>query len=172
VQNHRYFVDLELYHLHDLSHHSTARMDMSSGMTMSGMAMYFTTSTTTPLYSSSWTPSTTGQYAGTCVFLIALATISRLLSVYRYKKEENWHAAAINRRYIVVANQEGEPEGTLKEKVRSTGEAGVLTARGKEEDVKIIATKALGTRSRPWRLSVDVPRAMIYTVQAGLGYLL
>lgn len=145
-------------------------MDMSSGMAMS-MPMYFNNAKNTPLFSSSWVPNTTGQYAGTCLFLIVLAIISRLLSIYRFKKEEAWHAAAINRRYIVVANQDGGPQETLREKVRETGEGGVLTARGREEDVKIIATKAL-QRSRPWRLSVDVPRAFIYVVQAGLSYLL
>ncbi|KAH7410354.1 Ctr copper transporter [Phaeosphaeria sp. MPI-PUGE-AT-0046c] len=47
------------------------------------MAMTFFTSTTTPLYSTSWTPTTTGQYAGTCIFLITLAAIFRALLAVR-----------------------------------------------------------------------------------------
>jgi copper transporter 1 len=45
--------------------------------------MTFFTSITTPLYSSSWSPNTTSQYAGTCIFLIALATIFRALLATR-----------------------------------------------------------------------------------------
>ncbi|KAE9364461.1 hypothetical protein N431DRAFT_496960 [Stipitochalara longipes BDJ] len=60
----------------------------SSDMTMMGMesmAMTFFTSRNTPLYSMSWTPSSTGQYAGTCIFLIAFATIFRALLAVRVK---------------------------------------------------------------------------------------
>ncbi|OJI84636.1 hypothetical protein ASPTUDRAFT_188744 [Aspergillus tubingensis CBS 134.48] len=53
-------------------------MSTDSSMSMS-MTMVFFTSTTTPLYSNGWTPSNTGQYAGTCIFLIALAVMLRLL---------------------------------------------------------------------------------------------
>jgi hypothetical protein len=45
--------------------------------------MTFFTSTSTPLYSSSWTPASTGQYAGTCIFLIAFAAIFRALLAVR-----------------------------------------------------------------------------------------
>jgi copper transporter 1 len=47
------------------------------------MAMTFFTSTNTPLYSLSWIPNSTGQYAGTCIFLIAFATIFRALLAVR-----------------------------------------------------------------------------------------
>ncbi|KAF2720487.1 hypothetical protein K431DRAFT_226488 [Polychaeton citri CBS 116435] len=47
------------------------------------MAMVFFTSTTTPLFSWSWVPRGVGQYAGTCIFLIALATIFRGLVAVR-----------------------------------------------------------------------------------------
>ncbi|KAF2005042.1 hypothetical protein P154DRAFT_518618 [Amniculicola lignicola CBS 123094] len=55
-------------------------MDMSSTTSMMGMdtmAMTFFTSTTTPLFSMAWTPNSAGQYAGTCIFLIVLATVFR-----------------------------------------------------------------------------------------------
>jgi hypothetical protein len=45
--------------------------------------MTFFTSTSTPLYSASWTPTSAGQYAGTCIFLIAFATIFRALLAVR-----------------------------------------------------------------------------------------
>jgi copper transporter 1 len=60
-------------------------MDMSSSsmMGMEDMAMTFFTSTTTPLFSKAWTPNGAGQYAGTCIFLVALATIFRSLLAIR-----------------------------------------------------------------------------------------
>lgn len=58
----------------------------SSGMEMTemgDMAMTFFASSTTPLYSASWTPTSRGQYAGTCIFLIAFAAIFRALLAAR-----------------------------------------------------------------------------------------
>lgn len=46
-------------------------------MGMSDMSMTFFTATDTPLYSDAWTPKSTGAYAGTCIFLIALAVLFR-----------------------------------------------------------------------------------------------
>lgn len=45
---------------------SSTTMD-STMMMMSSMMMTFYTSTTTSLYSMAWTPSSRGQYAGTCI---------------------------------------------------------------------------------------------------------
>ncbi|KAF2222954.1 Ctr copper transporter [Elsinoe ampelina] len=47
------------------------------------MAMVFFTSSSTPLYSSAWTPQTVGQYAGTCIFLIVLSMSFRALVAVR-----------------------------------------------------------------------------------------
>ena len=46
--------------------------------------MTFFTSTSTPLFSLSWSPSTAGQYAGTCIFLIVLAALFRALVAIRF----------------------------------------------------------------------------------------
>ncbi|KAJ5326986.1 hypothetical protein MYU51_008159 [Penicillium brevicompactum] len=63
---------------------STSSMDMdmsdsSMSMSMADMAMTFFVSFKTPLFSTEWTPGTKGQYAGTCIFIIALAVIMRVL---------------------------------------------------------------------------------------------
>ncbi|PQE19183.1 Ctr copper transporter protein [Rutstroemia sp. NJR-2017a BBW] len=62
-------------------------MSMSSSgttlMSMDSMAMTFFTSTTTPLFSMTWTPTSIGQYAGTCIFLIAFAAVFRALLAVR-----------------------------------------------------------------------------------------
>ncbi|KAF2227275.1 copper transporter family protein [Elsinoe ampelina] len=134
------------------------------------MAMYFTTAQDTPLWSQTWTPTSTGAYAGTCIFLIVLAIISRGLAAFRQRLEVKWHDAAINRRYIVVAG--GSNEGQLSNQLKEEGEGGVLTARGIDENVQVIKTKARSREGTPWRVSTDLPRAGIFTVQAGVGYLL
>jgi len=54
-----------------------------STMPMSSMTMTFFTSTSTPLFSLAWHPSTPGQYAGTCIFLIILAALFRGLVAIR-----------------------------------------------------------------------------------------
>ncbi|USP80905.1 Ctr copper transporter [Curvularia clavata] len=63
---------------------SSSTSSSSTSMTMSTMSMTFFTSTTTPLFSLSWTPHTAGQYTGTCIFLIALAAIFRALIAVRF----------------------------------------------------------------------------------------
>ncbi|KAJ4984354.1 low affinity copper transporter [Stagonosporopsis vannaccii] len=58
----------------------------SSSMTMMGadsMAMTFFVSTSTPLWSTSFSPHNAGQYAGICTFLIAFAVMFRLLLAVR-----------------------------------------------------------------------------------------
>ncbi|KAF5590119.1 uncharacterized protein FSUBG_10957 [Fusarium subglutinans] len=56
---------------------STMAMDMEQ------MNMAFFTSTKTLLWTKSFAPETTGQYAGVCIFLIAFATILRMLLTLR-----------------------------------------------------------------------------------------
>jgi copper transporter 1 len=80
--------------------------DGSSGITtmmgMNEMAMTFFTSTSTPLFSNSWTPASTGQYAGTCIALIVLATTFRALLAVRLNIIEI--LAAIERRHSGVGD--------------------------------------------------------------------
>ncbi|UZP39098.1 hypothetical protein NXS19_006914 [Fusarium pseudograminearum] len=47
------------------------------------MNMVFFTSTKTLLWAKDFAPTTTGQYAGVCIFLIAFATIFRMLLALR-----------------------------------------------------------------------------------------
>ncbi|KAF4442812.1 hypothetical protein F53441_11640 [Fusarium austroafricanum] len=60
-------------------------MSTSDGgtMDMEQMNMVFFTSTTTPLWTKSFMPRTTGQYAGACIFLITFATVFRMLVALR-----------------------------------------------------------------------------------------
>ncbi|KAF5018433.1 hypothetical protein F66182_9586, partial [Fusarium sp. NRRL 66182] len=54
------------------------------------MTMVFQTETRTPLYSNSWTPNSSGAYAGTCIFLAVLAIIARGLVALRAVQEARW----------------------------------------------------------------------------------
>ena len=137
------------------------------------MPMVFTTDHSTPLFSSQWTPTTTGSYAGTCIFLVVLAIISRMLQAYRQIIEIKWHDKAVKRRYIVLAGETTEQrEKQLGLNDTEKTEEALLTARGVEERVRVLRSSRRGVETKPWRFSTDLPRACIFTVQAGVGYLL
>ena len=132
------------------------------------MSMVFFTSTTTPLFSSRWSPTSTGTYAGTCIFLIALAIVFRGLLAGKSVLERRWRDNALNRQYVAV-------RGMKTEAVRMTeddnAEDGVLiTARGVETDVRVV--KNHKTPAMAWRFSTDLPHAFYVTVIAGVAYLL
>ena len=44
---------------------------------MSSMMMVFTNAHNIPLYSTAWTPNSAASFAGTCIFLVILASILR-----------------------------------------------------------------------------------------------
>lgn len=131
------------------------------------MSMTFFSSTTTPLYSSMWTPSSIGAYAGTCIFLILLAVVFRCLLAVRSWREEAWMDAEFNRRYVTVAGKSPKSERVSQD---SDAKRMVLSENGVEEDVMIV--KKRGASKRPWRFSVDPVRAVMDTVVIGVGYLL
>ena len=139
------------------------------------MIMTFFTATDTPLYSLDWTPGSTGSYAGTCIFLIILAVLFRVLLAGKAWKEERWLDDELKRRYVAV-----EGRGSLAMKIRGQDGNGiaeegdaksmVISENGLEEDVVVVRKK--GPIRRPWRWSVDLVRASMDTTIAGVGYLL
>ncbi|KAL1998922.1 hypothetical protein VTN02DRAFT_5336 [Thermoascus thermophilus] len=148
-------------------------MDMShshSGSAMSGssMAMVFHNDRRTPLWSSAWTPTSTGQYAGTCIFLIIFAVINRCLVAAKSVLEQRWLAAHLERRYVLVAGK--TPEAGRIESDPTAKTASLVTAQGVEESVKVVRRNAQETV--PWRFSVDLPRALLFLCISGVSYLL
>lgn len=133
------------------------------------MMAVFQTAISTSLYSSAWTPTTTGAYAGTCIFLIALATLFRGLLALKAWQENRWLDRELNRRYVVVNGKSPLAEdlngGALARKATM-----VMSENGVEENVVVVKRRIGG--ARPWRLSVDPLRAVLDTVVAGVGYLL
>jgi len=82
--------------------------------------------------------------------------------------ELRWSAAARNRRYVVVAGR--VPESGRIENNPDAKEGSLITAQGIEERVKVV--QAMKQPAIPFRLSVDVPRALMTLVTVGVGYLL
>ncbi|KAF2206648.1 hypothetical protein CERZMDRAFT_52775 [Cercospora zeae-maydis SCOH1-5] len=138
-------------------------------MSHGSMNMVFTTDHSTALYSSAWTPQTTGTYAATCIFLIALGVISRLLLAYRHLLESKWHDKALKRRYVRVAGESERQQ--LDPNADEKSDYATLTMRGLDENVRVLQAPHR-VQATPWRFSTDLPRACIFTVQAGVGYLL
>ncbi|GKZ29401.1 hypothetical protein AbraIFM66950_004674 [Aspergillus brasiliensis] len=157
----------------DMSMASSTSMSMpmstssSSSMSMS-MSMVFMNAHDTPLFSNQWTPSSSGTYAGTCIFLIVLAIISRCLAAFKALMERRWLDAHVNRRYIAVAGKSTEA-GRIDSDPESK-EASLITAQGVEEKVKVIHKAA--REPLPWRFSTDLPRALLFLVITGVSYLL
>jgi Ctr copper transporter family len=141
-------------------------MDMS-GMSDTPSAGFIDTQNT-PLYSSSWVPSSSSAYAGTCIFLIILAIIGRGLVAFKTVMEQRWLAAALDRRYVLVAGK--TPEAAAINSNPEAKTASLVTAQGVEESVKVVHRVQRGPL--PWRFSVDLPRALLYLCIAGVGYLL
>lgn len=145
----------------------TSTMSNTTTMSMSMMSMTFFTSYMTPLYSAMWTPATVGQYAGTCIFLVILATIFRGLLAVKAWKETAWLDAEFNRRYVTVAGKLSKSERISHD---SDSKRMILTENGVEEDVMVVKKRSMGIR--PWRITTDPVRALMDTVIAGVGYLL
>jgi hypothetical protein len=140
----------------------------SSPKSLSSMAMVFFSSSSTPLFSTAWKPSSTSAYAGTCIFLILLAASFRALLAVKAVLEHRWLDTTLNRRYIAIAGKKTAGQKiTEDEKVKETF---LLSAQGVEEEVHVVRRQNRVTI--PWRTTVDIPRAGIVTVITGVGYLL
>lgn len=134
------------------------------------MGAGFISSTSSALYSAAWTPSSAGAYAGTCIFLIALAALFRGLLALKVWQEARWLDRELDRRYVVVAGKAPLAETLSRDSLAKGATAMVLGENGVEDNVVVVRRHT--SRARPWRLSVDPVRAAIDTVVAGVGYLL
>ena len=87
--------------------------------------------------------------------------------------EVKWHDKAVQRRYVVLAGETAEQRERQMglDSAEKTEEA-TLTARGVDERVRVLRTSRKGLETPPWRFSTDLPRACVFTVQAGVAYLL
>ena len=125
-------------------------MGMDMGMSSSGMSMVFFTATDTALYSSAWAPSTTGQYAGTCIFLILLTVIFRSLLALKSAFDRTTTSAYFVGSHHRLATKEAH--------IREEGLGAEL--------------RSVWAERPPWRMSVEGWRAILDMTIVGVGYLL
>lgn len=122
-------------------------MDSMGSMMMS----VFQSRMSTALYTTSWTPQSPIAYAATCVFLVVLSVIGRALLAGKSIQEARW----------LGSNKLGQDK--------------IAKQRGLSEDDKdesFFVNDQPSRATQPWRLRVDLPRAVLDTVIAAVGYLL
>ncbi|KAI1340841.1 Ctr copper transporter family-domain-containing protein [Xylariaceae sp. FL0016] len=143
---------------------TTSTMDMSgmdsttsTMMMSSSMAMVFFQSMATPLYSMSWMPTGAGSYAGTCIFLILLATVHRILIALRHVLIDARAAPRPAARHMAKVDslEASETEGY------TTGSPEVVGRQLRSE-----------WRGHPFRIATETVRALFEVVIGGVGYLL
>lgn len=139
---------------------SSAHMeDMSSSSAHSMGAMTFHASINDPLFSTSWTPSTTGQYAGTIIFILALGFTYRFIAAYQSVLEHRWGQDEKARKSLITGSTGSQDSGIDSPKAQQ--------AQARQSEVQ---AGLWGGKS--WRWSVDGPRSGLAVVSAGVGYLL
>lgn len=136
---------------------TTGGMDMGDSssailMTSAEMAMVFFQSVTTPLYSSAWTPQGEGSYAGTCIFLIVLALIHRILIAVRSITFDS-NAALHRHRKVEFSDSDGYP--------------------GSRSELESIGTQFRSQwNGHPFIVATETARALLEVIIGGIGYLL
>ncbi|KAJ5766325.1 uncharacterized protein N7511_003941 [Penicillium nucicola] len=134
---------------------SSSMSDMSDmSMSMADMAMTFFVSFKTPLFSTDWTPGSKGQYAGTCIFIIALAVIMRVLLAFkpifegRLWTDSNHQHALHGHSHVEAGKSPRTPSGVR------------------------MSMQEIGSRWASWRVNPAAARATYEVVLAGVAYLL
>ena len=118
------------------------------------MSMTFFTSFKTPLYATDWTPSSKEQYAGTCIFLIVLAVVLRVLIALRPIFEGRlW--------------TDGIRHGMMHDHVIGEDMLPTKPASG-----WYLSMQELGNRWSRWRVNPAAGRATYELFVAGIAYLL
>lgn len=104
-------------------------MPSSTSTSMMGadsMAMTFFVSTSTPLWSKTFTPHNTGEYVGICIFLIALGIMFRLLLAIR-----------VNLFDILAAVKQDRYKGLIASRVREDKAATIVRPWRADEAVMV-----------------------------------
>ncbi|KAL3488038.1 Ctr copper transporter family-domain-containing protein [Aspergillus germanicus] len=144
---------------------SMSGMDMSdsssmSSMSMSTMSMTFFTSTKTLLFSNAFSPTTQGQYAGTCIFLIALALILRFMIALRPVLERRvWNDGPRG-----FAHGAGDSSVVVEEAQAVSEKPGSRS--------KVTVAQDIRSRWSNWKVNCAGGRATYEVVVAGVAYLL
>ena len=144
------------------THTSSMAMPSKSGMahgdmgeismSMADMVMVFFSSSRTPLFSEAWTPSGEGYFAGTCIFLIALSCILRVMLALKPSLE-----AGFWRSYVARDTEEFVTASQVAQDKSAPG-------RGMEQLGKDVRFRWAG-----WRVSSAASRATYETLVVCVG---
>ncbi|KAK9469256.1 Ctr copper transporter family-domain-containing protein [Lipomyces arxii] len=146
----------------DMPPPSSSSSSSSNPTNMSmNMVMAFHTSYTDLLFATGWTPTSKGKYAGACIFLIVLAVIYRFTHVIKHRSE----------RYL---------SARVRQTLGDVSSANVASASMDSNSLEKSAFTATALPDRPfqfrtvrpWRVSVDIPLALLQVVLSGVSYLL
>ncbi|KAI2620602.1 hypothetical protein GGR54DRAFT_601630, partial [Hypoxylon sp. NC1633] len=131
-------------------------MGEKGAMSDSQMVMTFFFSSTTSLFSKTWTPATSAQYAGTCTFLIVLAVVMRAMLALKPILEKSVWNPMVNREGVLIPDDDaGYNKGEIAPQ-RVTGRV----------------YSAVRRRWSFWRLGTSLGRAVFELLLASVGYLL
>ncbi|OAF98844.1 uncharacterized protein CC84DRAFT_1181990 [Paraphaeosphaeria sporulosa] len=168
-----------------------------SSTSMGGMIGTFSTSTRVTLFFSDWTTDTPAKYFGTLIFLFVVTLLNRFLGAWRSQLGHKWandaadarrkveqrraykHAfsrAKVERQSSETCFDEEGAESSTEKAPLSPYPLGVDVEAGeKKRDGTPMYMAVFGGRWRagnPWRVNIDVPRALLEGIRALIGYLL
>ncbi|KAF9270453.1 hypothetical protein L218DRAFT_969031 [Marasmius fiardii PR-910] len=134
-------------------------------MSMMTPWLHFKTSSDTLLFQS-WQPKSSGAIAGACIGLVAVCLLERWLSGIRTVLETYWR----NRTLTLTRNEKkNEPASEISsEKCPSDP---VIDA-AEDKSFKPSGKMTLSRTLPPFILTHDIPRGILYALQALLGYVL
>ncbi|KAK1857116.1 copper transporter [Colletotrichum chrysophilum] len=139
----------------DMTEHNHGHSNDGDGsMTM---PVVFHTAMSTSLFSETWTPRTTGQYAGTCLTLIIFTIILRALLAFKPRLETTVWADDDTRGRLVVGHDDEE-----------TGKEGMPTRSNSKRQ----RNSDNGMRGIISEANIRLGRAIYEVIIALLGYLL
>ncbi|KAL1597729.1 hypothetical protein SLS60_008215 [Paraconiothyrium brasiliense] len=177
---------------------STVGSVPSTGSPMAmGMTGTFSTSTKVTLFFSDWTTDTPAKYFGTLIFLFIVTLLNRFLGAWRSQLGHKWANDAADarrkveqrreyKRALDSAKLERQSSGTCYdgEGDDSSTEQAPLSPYPSGTDIETGEKKRSGSpkwmamfggrwsAGNPWRINIDVPRALLEGIRALIGYLL
>jgi hypothetical protein len=174
-----------------------ANISTGSAMAMGGMVGTFSASTRVTLFFSDWTTDTPAKYFGTLIFLFVVTFLNRFLGAWRSQLGHKWandaadarreveqrrkYKRAVNRAKIERQSSESCHDGGGSD---SSSERAPLSPYPPGLDVETGGKKPSGPpqwmavfggrwrAGNPWRMNIDVPRALLEGIRALIGYLL
>ncbi|KAG7099452.1 hypothetical protein E1B28_001303 [Marasmius oreades] len=147
-------------------------MDMgqgsSGGISMMSMMtpwLHFNSSSDTLLLQS-WQPKSSGAIAGACIGLVVVCLLERWLSGIRAVMEAYWR-----NRILVITGTEKKNESSEASSEKCCASGPVIDSV-EEQSSKPLRTTTFSRTLPPFILTHDIPRGLLYAVQALLGYIL